>query len=154
MISPILFIVTSVISLSSELAPTPFDHESSLTYGDMVRFSIHQRNLFEDSGRLPMENVHDPVTGAIIYSPQNWVDRVSAAQVRGGRGKYRRLTDSSSAALITCPDGVTTCDSKTSSCRNCFCYVAPFTQTVYGTTMVGANGNCVWSNCVCKGLSR
>ena len=53
---------------------------------------------------------------------------------------------------VVCADGVTECDSWTTSCRNCYCYVVPQTQIVYGVHVLGSNGACIWSNCECVGL--
>lgn len=54
--------------------------------------------------------------------------------------------------VMICPDGITTCLALTQFCKYCFCYLVPFTQVIFGTKVIGANGECIWSSCQCSAL--
>ena len=124
---------------------------------DQIKLSLIQRDFFEQTGRLPMEDIVDQ-HGNLVYSPNAWIDRQIPSTSSAGQlekepnPQVRKLTDSSS--MVTCPDGVTQCDSRSTTCFNCLCYVQPYSQVIYGKTLVGANGDCIWSNCECRSLTR
>ena len=127
---------------AEELSFVPY---AAMSLKDQIKLSLIQRDYYEEMGMLPKENVYDD-SGNLIYSPSIWVDRQLPEE------KVRKLAATSTMTL--CPDSVTQCDSSSTTCFGCFCYIQPFSQTILGETIVGAHGNCIWSNCECRSLSR
>lgn len=129
---------------AEELSFVPY---AAMSLKDQIKLSLIQRDYYEEMGMLPKDNVYDD-SGNLIYSPSIWVDRQLPEE------KVRKLAATSTMTL--CPDGVTQCDSSSTTCFGCFCYIQPFSQTILGrpswVPTVTVSGR-IASAAVCRGNS-